>query len=206
MPRPSNTQERRQQITEGLLGVMAERGYEGATIPAIARAAKLAPGLVHYHFANKQEILLALVDSLAGKVRSRFERLLAASGAAPRAQLKAFIEAYLGKGEDAAPAAGACWGSIGAEAVRQPEGRETYQRAVRDQLAVLEHLVSAVLASEGRSTQRRRETALGILSAIEGAYRLTVAAPDQIRPGLAASTIFRMAEGLISGEPKGGRR
>ena len=205
MPRPSNTQERRQQITEGLLSVMAKRGYEGATIPAIARAAKLAPGLVHYHFPHKQAILLALVDNLAGKVRSRLDRLLAATGTDPRAQLSAFIEAYVGKGEDADPAAVACWVSIGSEAVRQPEVREAYQRAVRDQLAVLEHLVSAVLASEGRSTQRRREIALGVLSAIEGAYRLIVAAPEQIHAGFAAPTLWRMAEGLVSAEPQGGR-
>ena len=47
MARPSNTEERRQQIVQGLLRVMAERGYERASIAEIARAAGLTPGLVH---------------------------------------------------------------------------------------------------------------------------------------------------------------
>ena len=32
----------------------------------IAREASLAPGLVHYHFTNKQEILVALVEQIPG--------------------------------------------------------------------------------------------------------------------------------------------
>ena len=56
MARPSNTEERRQQIVEGLLRVMAERGYERASIAEIAKAAGLSPGLVHYHFTEKQEL------------------------------------------------------------------------------------------------------------------------------------------------------
>ena len=58
MPRPSNTDARREQIVLGLQRVMAERGYEKATVSAIAQAAGLTPGLVHYHFKNKQEMLL----------------------------------------------------------------------------------------------------------------------------------------------------
>lgn len=53
MPRPSNTAERQEQIVLGLLEVMAERGYEKASVASIARAAELSPGLVHYHFQTK---------------------------------------------------------------------------------------------------------------------------------------------------------
>ena len=41
MPRPSNTAERRAQITGALVKVMARRGYDGATIADIAKAARL---------------------------------------------------------------------------------------------------------------------------------------------------------------------
>ena len=39
MPRPSNTQQRRAQIVDGMLTVMATTGYTRASIQAIARAA-----------------------------------------------------------------------------------------------------------------------------------------------------------------------
>jgi AcrR family transcriptional regulator len=59
--------------------VLAERGYEGATIKEIARAAQVAPGLVHYYFAGKEELFAEMLreesrryttdmTSLAGRV------------------------------------------------------------------------------------------------------------------------------------------
>ena len=92
MGRPSNTEERRQQIVAGLLRVMSERGYERASVAEIARAASLSPGLVHYHFKDKQEILLTAVEQLAARVRTRVStRLQRAKGA--RAQVDAFVAA-----------------------------------------------------------------------------------------------------------------
>ena len=50
MARPRNTEERRRQIVDGLRLVMAENGYDGASVQAVAKAAGLTAGLVHYHF------------------------------------------------------------------------------------------------------------------------------------------------------------
>jgi len=64
MARPSNTDQRREQITRALQAVMAKKGYDRASISEIAAAAGLAAGLVHYHFDSKLEILLAVLDRL----------------------------------------------------------------------------------------------------------------------------------------------
>jgi TetR/AcrR family transcriptional repressor of bet genes len=72
MPRPSNTAERRAQIIEGLLNVIAADGYEGATIASIAKAAGLGSGLVHYHFTTKQAILLALIERIGELIDARY--------------------------------------------------------------------------------------------------------------------------------------
>jgi TetR/AcrR family transcriptional repressor of bet genes len=84
MARPSNTEERRQQIVEGLLRVMAKRGYERASIAEIAKEAGLSSGLVHYHFKDKQEILLTAVEQLAARVRTRGRHAAAARQGARR--------------------------------------------------------------------------------------------------------------------------
>ena len=73
MARPVNTHLRRAQIVDGLQQVMAERGYARASITAIGKAAGLSPGLVHYHFGSKQEVLLALVDRLSARLEERLE-------------------------------------------------------------------------------------------------------------------------------------
>ena len=64
MPRTPNTAVRRRQIVDGLCRVMAREGYGHATVQAIAAEAGLAPGLIHYHFADKREILVELVETL----------------------------------------------------------------------------------------------------------------------------------------------
>src|ERR1700742_120467 len=102
MPRPSNTDERRAQIVAGLMQVMATQGYDGASTQTIAEAAGLSPGLVHYHFKNKREVLLALIEALGARLDSRFERRAEQTGS-PRGRLYAFIDAHLALGTDASP-------------------------------------------------------------------------------------------------------
>lgn len=193
MGRPSNTEERRQQIVAGLLRVMSERGYERASVAEIAKAASLSPGLVHYHFQDKQEILLSLVEQLSARVRERVAaRLARVKGEDARARVDAFLDAFLATGADADPASVASWVTISAEAIRQPEVRALYEKAVRTDLKQLEELVSAVT---GRA--RARTVAAGLFAAIQGYFVLAASVPGLVPPGSAASTVKRMAAGLL---------
>ncbi|HYO56531.1 TetR/AcrR family transcriptional regulator [Archangium sp.] len=200
MARPSNTEERRQQIVEGLLRVMAERGYERASIAEIAKAAGLSSGLVHYHFTEKQEILLSLVEQLAGRVRERVKARVERVKGGARTQVDAFLEAFLATGDDADPASVAAWVTISAEAVRQPEVRAVYEKVVRADLEHLEELAGAVI---GR--RRARAAAAGLFAAVQGYFVLSAAAPGLIPPGSAVGTVKRMAAGLLdAAEPPEG--
>ncbi|NVJ18142.1 TetR/AcrR family transcriptional regulator [Myxococcus sp. AM010] len=193
MPRPSNTEERRQQIVAGLLKVMSERGYERASVGEIAKAAGLGPGLVHYHFSGKQEILLTLVEQLAARARQRVAaRLERVKGPDARARVEAFVEAFLATGDDAAPAAVASWVTISAEAIRQPEVQAVYEQVVR---ADLEHLTSLVAAVVGR--RKAPALAAGLFAAVQGYFVLAASVPGLVPAGSAASTVKRMAAGLL---------
>jgi TetR/AcrR family transcriptional regulator, transcriptional repressor of bet genes len=197
MGRPSNTEERRQQIVAGLLQVMAERGYEGASVAAIAKAAGLSPGLVHYHFKDKQEILLTLAEQLAGRVHERVaSRLARVKGGDARARVDAFLDAFLATGADADPASVASWVTISAEAIRQPEVRAIYEKVVRTDLEQLEELVGAVTGK-----RRARAVAAGLFAAIQGYFVLAASVPGLVPPGSAASTVKRMAAGLLDMAP-----
>ncbi|WP_434348059.1 TetR family transcriptional regulator [Myxococcus virescens] len=199
MPRPSNTEERRRQIVAGLLKVMSERGYERASVSEIAKAAGLSPGLVHYHFSGKQEILLTLVEQLAAQARQRVAtRLERVKGPDARARVDAFVEAFLATGGDAAPAAVASWVTISAEAIRQPEVRVIYEQVVR---ADLEHLTSLVAAVVGR--RKAPALAAGLFAAVQGYFVLAASVPGLVPAGSAASTVKRMAAGLL--DPAGAK-
>jgi TetR/AcrR family transcriptional regulator, transcriptional repressor of bet genes len=198
MPRPSNTQERRRQIAGALIKVMARRGYDGASVAGIAKTARLTPGLVHYHFESKQEILLAALDELVARHDARLdERLNAAGEDDPHAQLAAFIDFHLGLGADADPEALACWLLISGEALREPKVRAGFQ-------AALAGMSTRLVAIIRRGVERRVFTvappepaAAALLAAIQGYFVLAATARALIPRGSAAAAAKQMAEGLL---------
>src|SRR5687767_4320730 len=98
MPRPSNSEERREQIGRALQRVMSRSGYEGATVAEVAREAGLTTGLVHYHFRSKQEILLYVLDRLVQRHRLVLEEALAAAAGDAAGELAAFVDVHLALG------------------------------------------------------------------------------------------------------------
>ncbi|MCB9753928.1 MAG: TetR/AcrR family transcriptional regulator [Myxococcales bacterium] len=201
MPRPRNTEARREQIIDGLLAVMGERGYERATVAAIARAAALSPGLIHYHFTSKRAILLALVEQLVARFEARRDALLRRAGNDPKDRIDAFVSAYLARGAGEDPAVVAAWVVVGAEATRQPEVRAIYRRAIAARLDALTDLLRARLRQRGRSGRGAKRLAAGVIAAIEGAYQLAAAAPELLPAGYAAPAVRQMIEGATERAP-----
>ena len=203
MSRQSNTESRRAQIVAALLAVIGREGYGKATIQAIAREAGLAPGLIHYHFRSKQEILVSLVESLAQAARTRFAAVLQDGDgpARPLERLRAYLHARLGLGDGAAPEIVAAWVMIGAEAVRQPEVREVYRTMVAAELELLRTLLADALRERGRRTDGVEALAAGLVAMIEGAFQLSSAAADAMPRGYAAQAATRYAEWAIDAAP-----
>ncbi len=199
--RPSNTNERRAQIVDGLLSVMNRTGYEGATIQAIGKAAKLSPGLVHYHFATKRDVLVSLIEALRAQLEQRYQARLA-QAETPATRLDALIDAHVALGRDADPRAVSAWNVIGAEAVRDAEVRGLYRAALARNLAETRRLVRAELAAKAKSTREATRIAAAIVSAIEGAYRMGAVAPKQLPRGYAAPMLRKMAHSLIAAQPE----
>lgn len=178
---------------------MAEHGYDGATVQEIARQCDLAPGLLHYHFKSKLEILLSLIDHLEDLRQQRFQAR--ASKTTPHKDLEAFIHSMLALGADADADAVRCWIVIGAEALRQPEVAAAYKQISSKQIHTIEEIVARCLTAKRRSTRGKRAIALGIFAAIDGAFRLLMSAPSLIQPGFAAPTVVAMANGAIESQP-----
>jgi TetR/AcrR family transcriptional regulator, transcriptional repressor of bet genes len=199
MPRPSNTEARRSEIVTGLRKVMARRGYEGASVAEIARAAGLASGLVHYHFNDKREILLALLDQLAREASQRAQRALARAGESPLERLEAYLDAFLSREADPDPEAVACWVAIGAEAVRDAKVRKAFGAALGMSSVTMEGLVIEALVAKGRGTPEAKVISAALHAAIQGYLLVSVTAPELIPPGSAAGAVRRLARMLIQG-------
>lgn len=197
MARPSNSLQRRGEILDAMQKVLAVRGYDGATIAEVARAAGLGAGLVHYHFKSKQEILVSLVDRIRRLVEDRYERRRAAGTDEPLGQLFAFIDAHVARGEGADQSAVAAWVTIGAEAISNPEVRALYGETMHRRIRELKRLFGMVLKQQGRSSQGAHEMAAAVAAAIEGTFQIASVAPESLPKGFAARALHRMAVGLL---------
>src|SRR5262245_55941814 len=168
MGRPSNTDERRLQITGALVKVMSKRGYDGASVADIAKAAKLTPGLVHYHFDNKQEILLAALRDLVARHDTRLEARVGEAGGDAIAELNGFIDFHLGLGADADPEALACWILLSGEALREPKVRVELERALHGMVARLAQVIRGGVATRVFVCDRVDEAAAALMALIQG--------------------------------------
>lgn len=197
MARPSNRSERRQQIAEALLHVMARQGYEGATIAEIARQAQLTPGLVHYHFGSKLEVLLALLELIAERHLERLIAAVEAAGPSPHARLAAFLDVHLATGATADADALAGWIVLGGESLRNAEVRTAYHEALGHNRDVLREIIRDGVAMGEMACDDVDAASGALIALIQGYFDVAAVARDLIPHRSAAPMARRMAEGLL---------
>lgn len=193
-----STEERRKEIVDALLQVMADQGYANATIQRIADEAELTAGLIHYHFKSKQEILLALLEQLTASQSSRNERLMDLDSSATE-RVRAGILSFLRVGGDSDIEAVSSWVTITAEAIRQPEVRHAYQDAIEILRQPLVRAIKDGVASGEFDIGELSPEACGaaIIASLQGYYNLGVSARQIVPSGSAAPALLRMAAGLL---------
>ena len=74
--------------------VLAERGYADATIDDVAREAGCSKGAYYFHFASKEDVLLAVVDDWIRDCSQRLTKVANGTGAAGTALID-MLEALL---------------------------------------------------------------------------------------------------------------
>jgi AcrR family transcriptional regulator len=72
---PEEQQETRARIIAAAYKVLAEKGYEATTLREISREAQAAPGLVHYYFGGKDELLVEVLQTAGQRFHQRMEYL-----------------------------------------------------------------------------------------------------------------------------------
>jgi TetR/AcrR family transcriptional repressor of mexJK operon len=70
---PPEQRDRRQQILDAAQQVFAAKGFDGASIKDLAKAAQISPGLLYWYFKDKTDLLVSLLT----------ERIEAALGQLP---------------------------------------------------------------------------------------------------------------------------
>ncbi len=70
---------------------MSQKGLASASIKEIAGQAEINPGLVHYHFKNKEEVLAAVVQKVAQDIGTEWAKLQQANKGDPDFMESAFV-------------------------------------------------------------------------------------------------------------------
>lgn len=93
--RPTFTEEaRRRQIVDGTIALIADRGYAGASLSAIAGRSGISKAGVLYHFAGKDQVIAAALGHVVEQVVTVVgERVDAAAG--PAGMLDAYVRGML---------------------------------------------------------------------------------------------------------------
>lgn len=197
MGRPSNTKQRKQEIVHALLKVMSEQGYEKASIQAIAEQAGLTPGLIHYHFKSKHDILIALVKWIASTAENRLHTLQSENKTSWQ-KLEDFINTRLAKGQGELPEMVKAWVLIAGESIRHPDVKAIYQDLIKQQLKLLRELIADAWQGKSSSSNEIIELSAIIMAAIEGAYLLSATADGVMPSGYAAEGLIGIVKARIS--------
>jgi AcrR family transcriptional regulator len=83
-------EESRAEIVQAALELFAEKGFDGASVSAIAKRAGISQGLMYNYFAGKDELLLAIFEKGWADVQESFR--VAAEAGRERPSLFDFIE------------------------------------------------------------------------------------------------------------------
>jgi TetR/AcrR family transcriptional repressor of bet genes len=91
---------------------------------------------------------------------------------------------------------------IGAEAIRRPEVRKIYQRAISAELNALDDLLAACLAKRRRQATQVRHLSAALVAFVEGAFQLSSAAAKVMPAGYAAQAAIDFAMASIKAAPR----
>jgi AcrR family transcriptional regulator len=102
MARPTDRDARRRGLVAAAGRVFADRGVSGTAVSDIAKAAGVAQGTFYLYFASKDEVVLAVVESIGDEMMAAITDAVAASGPTAVEKLLGLSDVLIGLGEEPA--------------------------------------------------------------------------------------------------------
>ena len=160
----------RVEILEAAITLFARRGFLATTMAELAKAIRMTPGALYWHFPTKEDLLLAAIDELHQRYLNEFVDLLAEHRRlGPREQLVRFMN-RTGQFLRYHREYGIFFGMVAAEAA---EANERVAEALREKLDIYAHVLAGILRygqkkQEFRPDLEPLQTAHGMIGAYIG--------------------------------------
>jgi AcrR family transcriptional regulator len=165
-------EERRAAVLDTASRVFARCSYRGATTAEIAREAGVTEPILYRHFASKQALYLACIESAWQRVQAAWDEAVA-NEPDPRAWTQAMAEAFF-EFKEQRSAVAQLWLQALTESGDDPEIRRYLRRHLRDVHAFVAEVVTRCQAAGAIPAERdpRAEAwifiAVGLLVAVAG--------------------------------------
>ena len=159
-----SVEQRRIEILEATRAVVLEKGFGGTRIKDVADALGVSTGLVHYHFASKDELLAETMRYAADADIRRLEKTVAA-GADPVERLERVLREYLPGPRDQS---WTLWIDAWGEALRSPTLREISEELDLAWVAMLERVIRDGVAAKRFRTADPAASAWRLAALMDG--------------------------------------
>jgi AcrR family transcriptional regulator len=166
-PAPRLQVNRRQAVLDAAARLFSERGYEGASMRDIAKAAGMLAGSMYYHFASKEDLLIAVHEAGVARFEAAVEGAISA-GQDPWSQLEAAVIAHL----ETLLAGGDYTQVVIRELPREPDALRVKLTGLRDAYeALFRGLIDALPLAAGTDRNLLRLMLMGAMNWSQGWFR-----------------------------------
>jgi AcrR family transcriptional regulator len=170
---------RRTAILAATCRVLVERGFAALRIQDVARQLGVSTGLIHYHFASKDQLVEAALR-LAGQADLDQLRADVAEAQGAIGKLDAYFQAYCPKG---AEPGWLLWIDAWGESLRRPELRRISQELDEASVQVVEDVIGLGV-DEGIFTSPDRRAAAWRISALVDGLAVQMCVHDGVVDGI----------------------
>jgi AcrR family transcriptional regulator len=155
------TGERKQEILQAAIEIIADEGYGSLSMRALARASGMKLGALQYHFRTWEDLIRSLVDYIAEEIRQAFESRKLHEGSPSVAEIAAFmIDDTAGAGD--ALLSDRLWPQLWAMEQVEPLVSDLLEEVYAEYLEILEK------AMEAAGIESPHAEALCVASILEG--------------------------------------
>lgn len=85
--------ERKNQIINATIECISRYGYSNFSMQDVARIADVSKGIIHYYFLNKEDLMMAVLDRVAGDIEGLLSDIMEASDD-PKERLCKLVRAF----------------------------------------------------------------------------------------------------------------
>jgi AcrR family transcriptional regulator len=161
MERVKMAGERRQEILQTAIEIIADEGYASLSMRALARASDMKLGALQYHFRTWEELLRALVGYIEDQISQAFESRKLDEDSATVAEIAAFmLDDSSGTGD--ALLGDRLWPQLWAMEQVEPLVSDLLEEVYAKYLEILERALKAA------GVESPRGEALSLMSLLEG--------------------------------------